>query len=104
MSSVALLLLQAATAMAMPAQAPGDRLLHPAPPPAHCDRSSTEIVVCAKDQDTYRLPKMGPEIDEPMPKAEWKVFGNATAGVGTSQRNVGGFPSNAMMATIKIPF
>jgi hypothetical protein len=105
MSSVALLLLQAATAVAPPAPAPDDRLLHPVPPPAHCDRSSTDIVVCAKDQDTYRLPKTGPEIDEPLlPKAEWKIFGNAKASVGTSQRNVGGFPSNAVMATIKIPF
>ena len=62
-------------------------------------------MVCAKDQDSYRLPTTGPEIDAPiLPKAEWKVFGNATAGVGTSQRNVGGVPSNAVMATIKIPF
>jgi len=44
-----------------------------------------------------------PDVAGP-PKAEWKLFGDVKAGVGFQQRNVGGIPSNAVMATIKIPF
>ncbi|WBO24149.1 hypothetical protein [Sphingomonas abietis] len=107
MPSVALLLLQAAATIApAPPPEPDDRLLHPAPPPPHCATSTNEIVVCAKDQNSYRLQQSGPQFDSSgaLPKAEWKIFGDVKAGVGTSQRNVGGYPSNAVMAKIKIPF
>jgi hypothetical protein len=107
MPSVALLLLQAAASIAPAAPAePDDRLLHPAPPPPHCTSSTNEIVVCAKDQDSYRLKPSGPQFDtaEGLPKAEWRLFGDVKGGVGFNQRNVGGYPSNAVMATIKIPF
>jgi hypothetical protein len=101
----ALLMLQAAVTMAPSPAAPTDGLLHPVAPVPNCKQSSGEIVVCAKDPNSYRIPNTGPEIDEPaLPKAEWRLFGNAKAGVGTSQRNVGGFPSNAVMATVKVPF
>jgi hypothetical protein len=106
MPGIALLMLQvAATAAAPPATGPDERLLQPVPP-KHCGGGGSEIVVCAKDQDAYRLHAVGPDIEPTgtLPKAEWRLFGNATAGVGTSQRNVGGFPSNAVMATVKIPF
>jgi len=105
MPGLALLMLQVAAATAAPSPEAGERLLQPVPP-KHCEGSGSEIVVCAKDQDSYRLHAVGPDIEPTgtLPKAEWRLFGNATAGVGTSQRNVGGFPSNAVMATVKIPF
>jgi hypothetical protein len=105
MPGFALLMLQVAAATAVPSSGPDERLLHPIPP-RNCDKGSGEIVVCAKDNDSYRLHPVGPDIEPTgtLPKAEWRLFGNATAGVGTSQRNVGGFPSNAVMATIKVPF
>jgi hypothetical protein len=105
MPGFALLMLQAVAAATAPPPAPDERLLQPFPP-KHCEGRSGEIVVCAKDQDAYRLHATGPDIAPTgtLPKAEWRLFGNATAGVGTQQRNVGGFPSNAVMATIKIPF
>ena len=105
MPGLALLMLQVASATAAPPAAPDERLLQPVPQ-KQCDGQSSEIVVCAKDQDQYRLHAVGPDIEPTgtLPKAEWRLFGNATAGVGTQQRNVSGFPSNAIMATIKVPF
>jgi hypothetical protein len=79
-------------------------LLEPVPS-KHCAATANEIVVCAKDTDSYRLPGSVPQSEPSgLPKAEWKLLGKATGGVGFSQRSVGGSPSNAVMATIKIPF
>jgi hypothetical protein len=105
MPGLALLMLQVAAATTAPSSGPDERLLQPVAP-KHCDGSSSEIVVCAKDQDAYRLHAVGPDIEPTgtLPKAEWRLFGNVKGGVGTSQRNVGGFNSNAVMATIKVPF
>lgn len=107
MSHVALLMLQVASAgtpAPPPPSAANAALLHPVPP-ANCLARAQEIVVCGKDGNTYRLPQTGsvPDVAGP-PKAEWKLFGDVKAGVGFQQRNVGGIPSNAVMATIKIPF
>jgi hypothetical protein len=103
--NVSLLLLQAATSVAPSAMAPGDRLLHPVEP-STCHPSANEIVVCGKDKDAYRLPKAGPLPDDPiLPKAEWKLFGDATMNVHGEQRSLPqGASAPAAMVTIKIPF
>jgi len=107
MPNVALLILEVASVV-MPGAAPTDAakasLRQPVPPPT-CEAKAGEIVVCGKVSKSYRLPQVAaqPEVTGP-PKAEWKLPGGATAGINGSQRNVGGFPSNAVMATIKIPF
>lgn len=103
MAVVALLLLQA-TSTIVPAPSMDQRLLHPVPPTT-CNPSPTEIVVCGKDIDSYRLPKTGPSPDvTALPKAEWRLFGNAKMTAHGSERTVGGFSAPAAMATISVPF
>jgi hypothetical protein len=70
-----------------------------------CAPDARQIVVCAKDRDTYRLPKTGPAIEAPLlPKAEWRLFGDAKMGVHGEERSVGGWSAPAAMATITVPF
>jgi hypothetical protein len=106
MPTIALLILAVAT-VAPPDDAPsGARvsLLHPAPPPT-CIAKADEILVCGKDANGYRLPQLAPQPDMTgLPKAEWRLPGGAKAGINTQQRNIGGYPSNAVMVTIAIPF
>ena len=63
-----------------------------------------DIVVCARrkmlDIDTSRMP----EFTERPVRAIADLPGGAKAGVGTTAREVGGFPSNAIMGKVKIPF
>jgi len=107
MPTLALLMLEVVTVV-VPGTAPTDAakatLLRPVPPPT-CLAKADEIVVCGKDANGYRLPPLAaqPEVTGP-PRAEWRLPGGATAGINTQQRNVGGYASNAVMATIKIPF
>jgi hypothetical protein len=103
MVGVALLLLQTETAIA-PSPSADQRLLRPVPP-AVCNPSPNEIVVCRRDADTYRLPKVGAaqEVSGP-PTAEWGLFGKTKLGMHGSERTVGGFTAPAAMATIKMPF
>ncbi len=103
MSDVALLLLQISTAVAPPSA--GEALLHPVPE-AHCRPSPNEIIVCAKDPDTYRLPKGGPLPDNPvLPTAEWHLFGDTKMNLHGTQRSMPqGASSPAAMVTIKVPF
>ncbi len=107
MSRVALLILQVASAGVPASPPPGaatTSLLHPIASTT-CDARADEIVVCGKDANGYRLPPTNSRYDlAGLPKAEWTLFGDVTGGVGFSQRTVGGYPSNAVMATIKIPF
>lgn len=108
MYPVSLLMLQIAT-IAPPAPAPDDRLLHPVPSSDCPATPSSEIIVCgAKDNGAskYRLPKLAeqPETGE-LPKAEWKIFGDAKMGVAGSERYLPGVGSApAVMVTVKIPF
>ncbi|WP_440522017.1 hypothetical protein [Sphingomonas sp.] len=68
------------------------------------DDPNGDIVVCARnkvmDIDTSRMP----EFSEKPVRTTVDLPGGAKAGVGTTARNVGGFPSNAVMAKVKIPF
>lgn len=105
MPPFALLMLQVATAAAPPAGA-GESLLHPVTPESHCDASSSQIVVCARDRDAYRLPAIGPvpAPGDQLPRAEWRLFGNTKVGVSAAQRSVGGFSAPAAMVTVTVPF
>jgi hypothetical protein len=105
-SSVALLLFQAAVSIAPTPGAPDERLLHPVQP-STCHPAPNEIVVCGRDADVYRLPKAGPLPDNPiLPKAEWKLFGDTTMGVNAAQRVLpnSGRRAPAAMVTVKVPF
>jgi hypothetical protein len=106
-SSVVLLLLQAAVSVAPTPDAPDERLLHPVQPSPTCHPSPNEIVVCGHDADAYRLPKAGPLPDNPvLPKAEWKLFGDTTMGANAAQRVMPntGRRGVAAMVTVKVPF
>lgn len=73
-----------------------------------CDSRATadEVVVCgARNPDEqYRLRPIENRGygDKPI-RIETKL-GNGTLGLGTDQRSVGGFPSNRIMLTFKLPF
>ena len=102
MPGFALLLLQAASAVTSD---PNALLLHPVPPEA-CDRSGSDIVVCAKDREAYRLHGSGPQIEPTVPdKAEWRLFGDTKMGVHGVQRNIApGVSAPAAMVTVTVPF
>lgn len=101
MRYVTLLALQAA---ATTAAAPDARLLHPLPAVA-CHATATEIVVCGKDSETYRLPKTDPALaPSGPPEAEWGLIGGTTMRVHGEQRSLGSAPTPAAMATVTIPF
>jgi hypothetical protein len=98
MPGFALLLLQAA---ATTATVPDERLLHPVPH-RQCEAGGSDILVCARDQDAYRLHGAGPEIEPILPpKAEWRLFGNTKMNIHGVERPVGGV---AAMATVTVPF
>jgi hypothetical protein len=102
MTKSALLLLQLATASGpqLPDKRPPDTA-----PQKDCRTDTHEIVVCARDKEAYRLPKVGPTVEGTLlPKAEWRLFGDAKMNVHGEQRAVGGFTAPAAMATITIPF
>ncbi|WP_454882826.1 hypothetical protein [Sphingomonas oryzagri] len=103
MPGFALLMLQAASTVTTPT--PDERLLHPVPP-RHCEGSAGEIVVCAHDQDAYRLHGSGPQIEPTLPrKAEWRLFGNAKMNIHGEQRSLPGVGSApAAMVTVTVPF
>ena len=104
MPGFALLMLQVAAATAAPSSGPDERLIHPVPP-ERCNHSGTEIVVCAKDQDAYRLHGSGPRIEPTMPaKAEWRLFGDTKMSAHAEERSVGGFSAPAAMVTVTVPF
>lgn len=71
-----------------------------------CDRAASgddAIIVCGRrDKDKYRIPAL-PADGPSLGFAETRV-GGANVGVGTEQVTVGGFPSNRVMAKVKIPF
>ncbi len=102
MPGFALLMLQAA---ATTATVPDERLLHPVPP-RQCEAGASDILVCARDQDTYRLHGAGPEIEPILPpKAEWRLFGDTKMGVHGVQRNIApGVEAPAAMVTVTVPF
>jgi len=101
MPGFALLMLQAASAVTTD---PNQLLLHPVPPEP-CNRSGTDIVVCAKDQDAYRLHGSGPQVEPTMPtKAEWRLFGDTKMSAHAEERSVGGFSAPAAMVTVTVPF
>jgi hypothetical protein len=106
MPGFALLMLQAAAATAAPPATPDQRLLLQPVPPTHCTGSSAEIVVCAKDQDAYRLHGAGPSIEPTLPaKAEWRLFGDTKMGVHGVERTLpGGVSAPAAMVTVTVPF
>jgi hypothetical protein len=68
------------------------------------DDPNGDIVVCARrkmlDIDISRMP----DFAERPVRATVDLPGGAKAGVGTTARTVGGFPSNAIMGKVKIPF
>jgi hypothetical protein len=101
-STIALLAFQAASVLATQ---PDERLLHPAPP-STCHASATEIVVCGKDADSYRLPKSGPAPDaKGPPTAEWGLIGDAKMNAhGTQRGSLGMASAPAAMVTVTIPF
>jgi hypothetical protein len=62
-----------------------------------------EIVVCARNADSHRVAVL-PPVEDPLPKAETRLFGQVRGGVAAEQTMVGGFPSNRIMLTVKAPF
>ena len=100
-------LLLAAMFQAMSASPP-ERVDLTIPQPCAARRSETdEVVVCGnrKGESPYRLKEpVAPAGGEALPKAEVNLAEGVTAGVGTEQADVGGFPSNRIMVGLKIKF
>ena len=96
-----------AAAQAMSASPP-ERVDLTIPQPCAEQRAETgEVVVCANRNGVspYRLQEpAGPAEKQALPKAEVKLADGVTAGVGTDQADVGGFPSNRIMLGLKIKF
>lgn len=98
---LSLMLLQAGTALA-----PVDfdlAQLKPSTAPCKTGRAD-EIVVCGSNGPGNRLVPVEDRTVDGLPKAEIGLFGNVRGGVGVQRNDVGGFPSNRVMATVKIPF
>jgi hypothetical protein len=96
----AVFLAQAAT------QTNGFDLARLKPSPVECGSAAPagEIVVCARRRRHERVDNT-PQATEPLlPRAEIELPGNVRLGAEAEARNVGGFRSNAVMATVKIPF
>ncbi len=66
--------------------------------------AGSDIVVCSRkkimDIDTSRMPAFA---EKPV-RTTIDLPGGVKAGVGTTARKVGNFPSNAIMGKVKIPF
>jgi hypothetical protein len=76
-----------------------------APPRQVCGQGNGgEIVVCASNSTKERIVVLPPATEPMLPRAEIGLFGKVRGGLVTEQKVVGGFPSNAVKATIKVPF
>jgi hypothetical protein len=63
-----------------------------------------EIVVCATDNEQFRL-RLLPDQSQPRSEApQLKLGENAAAGVGLERGSVGGVPSNRVMVKMKLKF
>ncbi|WP_419809622.1 hypothetical protein [Sphingomonas sp.] len=74
----------------------------PCPPPS----ADGEVVVCARDQERYRL-RTPPTVDgrDGPPRAAVRVFGDAKLGAEAEQgRDAQGGPINRIMVRLKVPF
>ena len=103
MPGFALLMLQAASAVTTD---PNQLLLHPMPP-EQCNHSGTDIVVCAKDREPYRLHDSGPQVEPTVPtKAEWRLFGDTKMSAHGEERGVpgGGGAVPEAVVTVTVPF
>ena len=70
-----------------------------------CPRSSAnEIVVCAPDQEQYRLRPLPPTYESATSGAEVGLGQGATAGVAAEGAGVGGWVSNRVMVRVKLKF
>ena len=70
-----------------------------------CPRSSVnEIVVCAPDQEEFRLRPLPPTFESTTPDAEVGLGEGATAGVAAEGAGVGGWVSNRVMVRVKLKF
>lgn len=73
-----------------------------------CDTETTgsEIVVCGRrDLNRYRMGvAVGPAAPEGLPMAETSLGGNVRGAIENERADVGGYPSNRVKVTIKIPF
>jgi hypothetical protein len=93
---------------ASPAAQPADKVGVTVPHP--CTTQATvnnEIIVCARRVDglgPYRIKQLPPNAGSVVPRAEVTLADGVVAGVDTERADVGGFPSNRLMAGIKIKF
>lgn len=66
--------------------------------------TGTDIVVCARRRAPSDRIAGGADAPDGMKRAEFGLFGQARGSLHGERADVGGFPSNRMMVTIKIPF
>ena len=101
------MMLLLAVAQAMSASPP-ERVDLTIPQPCAEQRTETgELVVCANRNGVspYRLQAPEPPAEgSALPEAAVKIADGVTANAGTEQADVGGFPSNRIMAGLKIKF
>lgn len=104
--SLLVMVIDEAPAAATAATAPPHVFLHPLSDGCDSRAPADEVVVCGDKQadERYRLrPSDARNYAEPPVRAQVKL-GNGTAGVTNEQADIGGWPSNRVMITLKFPF
>jgi hypothetical protein len=66
--------------------------------------SGSEIVVCAKGHAETDIPITAMPVEQLLPKAEFKLFGQVRGKVTVEQGNVGPIPTNRATFTMSVPF
>jgi hypothetical protein len=101
-----LLILSAQAAVTLPAL-DFDLARQPAAKPG-CDAGSSaaggDIVVCAKRHAATDIPIKALPVEELLPKAEFKLFGQVRGKISGERGNVGPIPTNRAMVTLSVPF
>lgn len=101
-----MLLLIAALAQAVTSATP-EKIDLTIPQPCRAQKSSDdEILVCARrdgELSPYRIGQP-PSRQSDVPKAELQLADGVRIGAETEKADVGGFPSNRLMARLKIRF
>ncbi len=94
-------------ALAIPAPPSPVRIAIPVivPSTRQCDPAAgDEIVVCAVDPAAFRLGMIAAKPEPGLPKAEFKLSGNASIGVQLQSGSLGNTPTNRAMITLKVAF
>ena len=72
--------------------------------PTATEENPGEIIVCARRTDKYRIDPSISTTSPSLRRAEFRLSDEVGANIGARQENVGGYPSNRVMFSIKVGF